>query len=99
MGTLYENVVLLTLHTNQTVATLSSSFSIDSRNVLRLEDDNIDYYTKKFQNKKITRHTHWTGFRVEPLLIEFWQDMPFRLHDRVEYKKNKKSWIVKRLYP
>ena len=36
MGTLYENVVLLTLHTNQTVETLSSSFSIDSRNVLRL---------------------------------------------------------------
>jgi len=45
VGTLYENVVILTLNTTQLAADLSSSFSIDSRNVLRLEDDNIDYYT------------------------------------------------------
>jgi len=53
----------------------------------------------KYKNKIIPRPTYWTGFRVEPSLIEFWQDMPFRLHDRVEYKKNNNSWLIKRLYP
>ena len=38
-------------------------------------------YTEKFKEKIIPRPLYWTGFRVEPLLIEFWQDMPLRLHD------------------
>ena len=59
----------------------------------------IKNYTEKYKEKVIPRPHYWTGYRVEPLLIEFWQDMPFRLHDRVEYKKNKNSWIIKRLYP
>ena len=59
----------------------------------------IKKYTEKYKEKIILRPIHWTGFRVEPLLIEFWQDMPFRLHDRVEYKKNNNSWLIKRLYP
>ena len=62
-------------------------------------EKNIKKYTEKYNKKVIPRPHYWTGFRVEPLLIEFWQDMPFRLHDRVEYKKNKNSWLIKRLYP
>ena len=61
--------------------------------------DKTKKYTEKYKEKIIPRPLHWTGFRVEPLLIEFWQDMPFRLHDRVEYKKNNNSWLIKRLYP
>ena len=61
--------------------------------------DKIKKYAEKYKEKIIPRPLHWTGFRVEPLLIEFWQDMPFRLHDRVEYKKNNNSWLIKRLYP
>ena len=59
----------------------------------------IKKYTEKYKEKTIPRTLYWTGFRIEPLLIEFWQDMPFRLHDRVEYKKNNNSWLIKRLYP
>ena len=59
----------------------------------------IKYYKKKFEKKKITRPPFWTGYRVEPDLIEFWQDMPFRLHDRLEYKKINNVWIAKKLYP
>ena len=62
-------------------------------------EKNIQHYKKKFHNKPITRPPHWTGFRVEPELIEFWQDMPFRLHDRLEYKKINNEWIVRKLYP
>ena len=61
--------------------------------------DKTKKYTEKYKEKIIPRPLHWTGFRVEPLLIEFWQNMPFRLHDRVEYKKNNNSWLIKRLYP
>ena len=56
-------------------------------------------YSKKFKDSFIPRPPHWKGFRVEPTLIEFWQQMPFRLHDRVEYKKRGKIWLKKRLYP
>ncbi len=59
----------------------------------------VKYYKKKFENKKIIRPSFWTGYRVEPDLIEFWHDMPFRLHDRLEYKKINNVWISKKLYP
>ena len=61
--------------------------------------DKISLYKKKFQQNSISRPPHWTGFRVEPNLIEFWKDMPFRLHDRIEYKKTDNKWISRRLYP
>ena len=61
--------------------------------------DNFKFYKKKFKNKTITRPSYWTGYRVEPKLIEFWQDIPHRLHDRLEYKKINKEWHATRLFP
>ena len=78
------------------------AWASDQSSELKTRDELIDKtkkYTEKYKEKIIPRPLHWTGFRVEPLLIEFWQDMPFRLHDRVEYKKNNHSWLIKRLYP
>mgnify|MGYP006096947233 CR=1 FL=1 len=60
---------------------------------------NINYYSKKFNKTNIPRPPYWVGFKVKPTLIEFWQDMPFRLHDRLEYKKVRKQWIAKKLFP
>ena len=62
-------------------------------------EESISYYKKKFKDKIITRPPYWNGFNVTPNLIEFWQDMPFRLHDRLEYKKENNQWKHKRLYP
>ncbi len=59
----------------------------------------VKEYEKKFENTSISRPPHWNGYVVNPNLIEFWQDMPFRLHDRVEFKKQKNSWISRKLYP
>tara|TARA_B110000196_G_C21115044_1_gene649995 strand:- start:1114 stop:1719 length:606 start_codon:yes stop_codon:yes gene_type:complete len=61
--------------------------------------ENINYYSKKFNKTKIPRPSYWTGFKVKPTLIEFWQDMPFRLHDRIEFKKVGRKWITKKLFP
>ena len=62
-------------------------------------ENNIEFYKNKFKEKNIKRPANWTGYRVKPSLIEFWQDMPFRLHDRLEFKKVKEKWIARKLYP
>ena len=74
----------------------NQSEKLDERKKL---EDNMEFYRKKFHNKIINRPTHWTGFRVEPSLIEFWQDMPFRLHDRLEFTMVNNEWISRKLYP
>jgi pyridoxamine 5'-phosphate oxidase len=74
----------------------AQSSELKSRGILL---EKIKYYTSKFKNMKITRPPNWTGFKVKPNLIEFWQDMPFRLHDRLEYKKIKNEWYSKKLFP
>ena len=61
--------------------------------------DRVEKFERKFTNKNVPRPPHWNGYVVKPNLIEFWQDMPFRLHDRVEYKKVKDNWVSRKLYP
>ena len=53
----------------------------------------------KYAGKDIPRPSHWNGYLVMPNLIEFWQEMPFRVHDRVLYFKSDNSWKIKKLYP
>ncbi|MEQ1618534.1 MAG: pyridoxamine 5'-phosphate oxidase, partial [Terricaulis sp.] len=49
----------------------------------------------------IPRPPHWTGWRLNPLTIEFWRDRPFRLHDRLVFTREAPGalWAKKRLYP
>ena len=54
---------------------------------------------EKFTNESIFRPPHWTGYLVIPSLIEFWQYMPHRLHDRVVYIKTESVWEAQNLYP
>lgn len=42
---------------------------------------------------------NWGGYRVEPVLIEFWQGRENRLHDRLQYRREKELWIIERLAP
>jgi pyridoxamine 5'-phosphate oxidase len=57
--------------------------------------------TAKYAIGVVPRPPHWSGYRVVPLVIEFWQDRPFRLHDRVEFRRPDPAapWSKTRLYP
>jgi pyridoxamine 5'-phosphate oxidase len=57
--------------------------------------------TAKFGLGDIPRPPHWSGFRLTPLEIEFWADRPFRLHDRLVFRRGspEESWTRTRLYP
>ena len=56
-------------------------------------------YTAKFNVSAILRPEFWSGFRLLPESIEFWQEEAFRLHDRRVYTRIENGWKMERLYP
>jgi len=58
-------------------------------------------YTAKYMVGTVPRPAHWSGYRVVAREIEFWQERPFRLHDRVVFTRSEPagSWRKTRLYP
>lgn len=56
-------------------------------------------YAAKYAIGEVPRPPHWTGFRLVPSYMEFWQDKPFRLHDRITFTREGNGWLKTRLYP
>ena len=61
----------------------------------------IAAYSEIHKEGAIPRPPHWSGFRLTPFEIEFWHDRPFRLHDRVVFRRASvdEAWAKVRLYP
>jgi pyridoxamine 5'-phosphate oxidase len=61
----------------------------------------VALYTAKFAVGTVPRPPYWTGYRIVPMTIEFWEDRPFRLHERVQFSRAERGapWQKTRLYP
>ncbi len=72
------------------------SRQLTSRNELeRLVEDT----ETRFEGQGVPRPPFWSGFRLRPAMIEFWQGQPDRLHDRIRYLLKAGRWHSQRLFP
>ncbi|MFM7874719.1 MAG: pyridoxamine 5'-phosphate oxidase [Actinomycetota bacterium] len=64
-----------------------------------LESKWSEFAAKYPEGSEVPRPSHWGGFLVTPISIEFWQGRYSRLHDRIRYTKTGGEWKVQRIYP
>ncbi|MBB3903487.1 pyridoxamine 5'-phosphate oxidase [Methylobacterium brachythecii] len=59
----------------------------------------VDELSERYGDGPIPRPETWSGFRLAPVQMEFWQNGEFRLHDRVRFTRDGGGWTSARLYP
>jgi pyridoxamine 5'-phosphate oxidase len=68
-------------------------------------EKSVAFYGAKHAVGTVPRPPNWSGYRVVPVEIEFWHDRPFRLHDRIAFRREAPgkasgaAWTKTRLYP
>ena len=66
----------------------------------RLLEERFNQFRDKFKGAPVPRPPHWSGYRLKPERIEFWQLRASRLHDRFLYAQSESGdWTRRRLYP
>ena len=58
-------------------------------------------FAAKYPIGDVPRPAYWKGFRIRPVQFEFWSDKPFRLHERIDFRRDAPDgdWRKQRLYP
>ncbi len=70
---------------------------IESRNWI---DEQYLRLLEAYKDKDPLRPDHWGGYIVQPVIVEFWQGRPSRLHDRIQYSLQENgNWMIERLAP
>lgn len=69
---------------------------VESRDLL---DQRMVDFERRFEGEDVPRPHSWGGYRLEPVRFEFWQGRPNRMHDRLEYRLEERSWQLRRLQP
>ncbi|MGE3773578.1 MAG: pyridoxamine 5'-phosphate oxidase [Gammaproteobacteria bacterium] len=69
---------------------LTTRFELESR---------VAKYGLLYGIGKVPRPPFWSGYRVLPDAIEFWEERPFRLHDRTLYRRSADGWTTTKLFP
>ena len=62
-------------------------------------DARLAEVTARFEGSDVVRPAHWSGYRVTPGTIEFWEDGDYRLHNRRLFTRNGDGWTEGLLYP
>ena len=77
---------------SQQSRTLESRFALEKA---------VAAVTARYPIGDIPRPPYWSGFRITPVEMEFWHDRPFRLHERVAFRRGaaNEAWAKQRLYP
>lgn len=69
---------------------------LESREVLHARVAKLE---ADFQSGDLPRPPHWMGYRLKPMIWEFWQAGEFRLHDRFVFTRSGQDWVCQRLQP
>ena len=70
---------------------------LDNREIL---EERVKQIEERFKDLKVLpKPKQWGGFEIDPLLFEFWQGRPSRLHDRIRYIKTDNVWKIYRVSP
>jgi pyridoxamine 5'-phosphate oxidase len=69
---------------------------VESRDFLERRFQELDC---RFSGGEVLRPETWTGFRIRPDNLEFWQGREDRLHDRIRYVRRGDGWVIERLAP
>ena len=70
---------------------------ISSREVL---EEKMRELMAQYEGGSVPLPPYWGGYRLAPAIIEFWQNRPGRLHDRLRYRLQPNGeWLIERLSP
>ena len=90
-------------HSRPRVSQIGSAASDQSRPLpdRQVYLDRVHALEERYPEGDIPRPAHWTGFRLSPRRIEFWQDRQYRLHDRRLFSREDETeaWSNALLYP
>ncbi len=74
----------------------AQSRPLDGRAALEAAIESVE---ARFGEGEVPRPPHWSGYRVQPDLIEFWLSQISRQHDRMLFTRRAGGWLTQRLYP
>lgn len=64
----------------------------------RFLEERVKHFGERYPGR-VPRPPNWGGYRLKPIVFEFWKERAGRLHDRLRYKRSKRRWIIERLAP
>lgn len=62
-------------------------------------EQRLEELTARYSDGDVPLPSFWGGYRIRPEVIEFWQNRPDRLHDRLRYRRTPTGWTIDRLSP